>query len=169
MEPRRRVGSRHGAAAAPSTVQGLRRSVDRGGNAAVGVGGGASRCGTELLDRHDAPQRTAARDARVGRVDRRGVLLRERPQLREVPEPRCEPCDRRPLESGEETVILEGRAEPVVDGELERRVDEVYGPKYDFTPDSAGEADPWFVVRPQRAYAWTERGYPGSATQFDFD
>jgi nitroimidazol reductase NimA-like FMN-containing flavoprotein (pyridoxamine 5'-phosphate oxidase superfamily) len=73
------------------------------------------------------------------------------------------------LESGEETVILEGRAEPVVDGELERRVDEVYGPKYDFTPDSSGKADPWFVVRPKRVYAWTERGYPGNATQFDFD
>ena len=72
------------------------------------------------------------------------------------------------LESGDETVILEGLAEPVLDGALERRVDEVYGPKYDFTPDSSGEADPWFVVRPQRAYAWTESGYPGSATQFDF-
>ena len=58
------------------------------------------------------------------------------------------------LESGDETVILE-------------RVDEVYGPKYDFTPDSSGESDPWFVVRPKRVYAWTERGYPGSATQFD--
>ena len=25
------------------------------------------------------------------------------------------------------------------------------------------------VVRPKRAYAWTECSYPGSATQFDFD
>jgi hypothetical protein len=73
------------------------------------------------------------------------------------------------LESGDETVILEGRAEPVLDEALERRVDKVYGPKYDFTPDSSGESDPWFVVRPKRAYAWTERGYPGNATQFDFD
>jgi general stress protein 26 len=72
------------------------------------------------------------------------------------------------LESGDETVILEGLAEPVVDDELERRVDEVYGTKYDFTPDSSGESDPWFVVRPKRVYAWTESGYPGSATQFDF-
>ena len=73
------------------------------------------------------------------------------------------------LESGDETVILEGRAESVLDAELERRIDEAYGPKYDFTPDSSGESDPWFVVRPKRVYAWTERGYPGSATQFDFD
>jgi hypothetical protein len=35
------------------------------------------------------------------------------------------------LESGDETVILEGRAKPVLDDALERRVDEVYGPKYD--------------------------------------
>jgi hypothetical protein len=72
------------------------------------------------------------------------------------------------LESGDETVILEGLAEPLVDSELERRVDEAYGPKYDFTPDSSGAADPWFVVRPKRAYAWTERDYTSSATQFDF-
>jgi hypothetical protein len=24
------------------------------------------------------------------------------------------------------------------------------------------------VVSPRRGYAWTERGYPGNATQFDF-
>ena len=73
------------------------------------------------------------------------------------------------LESGDETVILEGVAERVVDEALERRVDEVYGPKYDFTPESSGESDPRFVVRPNRAYAWNERAYTSSATQFDFD
>jgi hypothetical protein len=71
------------------------------------------------------------------------------------------------LESGDETVILEGRAEPVLDEQLEQRVDGVYGPKYDWQPGDA-EATPWFVVRPVRAYAWTENGYPGNATQFDF-
>jgi nitroimidazol reductase NimA-like FMN-containing flavoprotein (pyridoxamine 5'-phosphate oxidase superfamily) len=73
------------------------------------------------------------------------------------------------LESGDETVILEGRAEPVLDEELERRVDEVYGSKYDFKPDASGESDPWFIVRPKRAYAWIEASYPTSATRFDFD
>jgi hypothetical protein len=73
------------------------------------------------------------------------------------------------LESGDETVIIEGLAERVLDEALEKRVDEVYGGKYDFTPDSSGETDPWFVVRPRRAYAWAERNYTGSATQFDFD
>jgi Pyridoxamine 5'-phosphate oxidase len=73
------------------------------------------------------------------------------------------------LESGDEAVILEGVAETVLGGELGRRVGEVYSPKYDLAPDTFGETDPWFVVRPQRAYAWNERDYPGSATQFDFD
>jgi nitroimidazol reductase NimA-like FMN-containing flavoprotein (pyridoxamine 5'-phosphate oxidase superfamily) len=73
------------------------------------------------------------------------------------------------LESGDETVILEGLAERVLDDAVERRVDEAYGPKYDFTPDSSGESDPWFVMRPRRAYAWLERDYTGTATQFDFD
>ena len=73
------------------------------------------------------------------------------------------------LESGDETVILEGRAEQVLDAELGRRVSEVYWPKYDFTPDTSGEADRWLVVRPKLAYAWNERDYPNRATQFDFD
>ena len=73
------------------------------------------------------------------------------------------------LESGDETVILEGLAERVLDDVLERRVDEVYWPKYALTPNSSGESDPWFVVRPKRGYAWAERNYPASATQFDFD
>jgi nitroimidazol reductase NimA-like FMN-containing flavoprotein (pyridoxamine 5'-phosphate oxidase superfamily) len=72
------------------------------------------------------------------------------------------------LESGDETVIVEGRAEPVLDTEFERRVDEVYGPKYDWKPDE-NDTTPWWLVRPRRAYAWTERAYPRSATQFDFD
>ena len=72
------------------------------------------------------------------------------------------------LESGDETVVIEGLAERVLDDTLEKRVDEVYGRKYDFMPDSSGETDPWFVVRPRRAYAWAERNYTGSATQFDF-
>jgi nitroimidazol reductase NimA-like FMN-containing flavoprotein (pyridoxamine 5'-phosphate oxidase superfamily) len=72
------------------------------------------------------------------------------------------------LESGDETVILEGLAEPVLDMELEQRVDEAYGPKYDWKPD-ASDSTPWWAVRPVRAYAWNESTYPRSATQFDFD
>ncbi len=73
------------------------------------------------------------------------------------------------VESGNEAVILEGRAERVLDDALSRRVSEVYWPKYDVNWDTSGEPDSWFVVRPARAYAWAERTYPSSATQFDFD
>ena len=72
------------------------------------------------------------------------------------------------LESGDETVILEGRAEPVLDAELEQRIDEAYAPKYDWKPDD-GDTTPWWRVSPRRAYAWTERGYPGDATEFLFE
>ena len=72
------------------------------------------------------------------------------------------------LESGDETVILEGRAEPVLEAELERRIDEAYAPKYDWKPDD-GDTTPWWRVSPRRAYAWTERGYPGDATEFLFE
>jgi nitroimidazol reductase NimA-like FMN-containing flavoprotein (pyridoxamine 5'-phosphate oxidase superfamily) len=71
------------------------------------------------------------------------------------------------LESGDETVIIEGRAEQVLDEQLERRIDIAYGSKYDWQPDPT-DPTPWFAVRPRRGYAWTERGYPTDATQFDF-
>src|SRR4029079_16763461 len=73
------------------------------------------------------------------------------------------------LESGDETVILEGLAEPVLDGEVERGGDEAYGANHALPPHPSGRAAPWFAVRPRRAYVWTESGYPGIATQFDFD
>jgi Pyridoxamine 5'-phosphate oxidase len=71
------------------------------------------------------------------------------------------------LESGDEVVILEGAADEVVDGELAERVNRSYASKYDWRAD-AGDPSPFYVVRPRRAYAWTEREFPRSATQFDF-
>jgi hypothetical protein len=52
--------------------------------------------------------------------------------------------------------------------ELTGRIDEVYGPKYDWKP-SEGDDTPWWAVRPRRAYAWTERTYPRDATEFRFE
>jgi Pyridoxamine 5'-phosphate oxidase len=72
------------------------------------------------------------------------------------------------LESGDQTVILEGHAEPVRGDELTRRIDEVYGPKYNWGP-SEDDDTPWWEVRPRRAYAWTERGFPGDATEFRWE
>jgi hypothetical protein len=66
------------------------------------------------------------------------------------------------LESGEEVVIVEGRAEPTtVDASL---IDD-YERKYNFRAE-AGEG--WYRVEPKRVLAWTEAGYPKNATRFDF-
>ena len=66
------------------------------------------------------------------------------------------------LESGEEVVIVEGVAEPTSadDGVIEE-----YERKYAFRAE-AGEG--WYRVVPKRVLAWTETGYPKSATRFDF-
>ena len=66
------------------------------------------------------------------------------------------------LESGAEVVIVEGKVEPAkADASL---LDE-YERKYNFRADPA---EGWYRVEPQRVLAWTEEGYPKSATRFDF-
>jgi hypothetical protein len=66
------------------------------------------------------------------------------------------------LESGDEVVIVEGEAEPVVvDGTL---IDD-YERKYDYRAEAS---EGWYCVRPRRVLAWTEAGYPRNATRFDF-
>jgi len=66
------------------------------------------------------------------------------------------------LESGDEVVIVEGEAEATIaDAAL---IDE-YERKYNFRAD-AGEG--WYRVEPKRVLAWTEAGFPKSATRFDF-
>jgi nitroimidazol reductase NimA-like FMN-containing flavoprotein (pyridoxamine 5'-phosphate oxidase superfamily) len=62
-------------------------------------------------------------------------------------------------ESGDECVILEGRAEQV---ETPAAMLDAYEAKYDFRP----EAGRFWVVRPTLAFAWRERDYPASATRF---
>ena len=71
------------------------------------------------------------------------------------------------LESGEDVVIVEGTVEEVVDEPLAERVNVAYKDKYDWRAEP-GDPSPLYAVHPRRAYAWTEREYPRSATQFDF-
>ncbi|HEY2073813.1 MAG TPA: pyridoxamine 5'-phosphate oxidase family protein [Gaiellaceae bacterium] len=66
------------------------------------------------------------------------------------------------LESGDEVVIVEGVAEPTTADDS--MIDE-YERKYAFRADK-GEG--WYRVAPKRVLAWTEAGFPGSATRFDF-
>lgn len=66
------------------------------------------------------------------------------------------------LESGEEVVIVEGKAEPI---SVDSAVIDEYERKYTFRAEP-GEG--WYRVAPKRVLAWTEKGFPKSATRFDF-
>ena len=67
------------------------------------------------------------------------------------------------LESGADVVIVEGVAEQIEsDAALAADMAAKYGPN-----DGGGEAN-WYVVRPQRAFAWQEASFPASPTRFDF-
>ncbi len=62
-------------------------------------------------------------------------------------------------ESGDECVILEGRAEVA---DVSDALRDAYEAKYDFRPE---QSQMW-VVRPTLAFAWREQDYPQSATRF---
>jgi hypothetical protein len=69
------------------------------------------------------------------------------------------------LESGDDTVILEGKVVEERDPERIAPVDKLYAAKYppfDPTP-SAG----YLVLRPHTALAWTEKDFPNTATRWD--
>jgi hypothetical protein len=66
------------------------------------------------------------------------------------------------LESGDEVVILEGTAQQVT---ADESVADAYEAKYEHRP----EVDGLWLVRPTRAFAWTESDYPNNATRFEWD
>ncbi len=74
------------------------------------------------------------------------------------------------LESGDEVVILEGEVEdiPHLDREVAERLAKLYSSKY----DSPTNPDDWverglYVLRPQKAFAWSE--FPTTLTRWRFD
>jgi general stress protein 26 len=73
------------------------------------------------------------------------------------------------LESGDEVVIIEGVAEPVMDDRLLRRLDVMYRAKYrvDLVSEEPGGAL-ILRVRPQVALAWLESDFPNTATRWQF-
>ena len=76
------------------------------------------------------------------------------------------------LESGEDTVILEGVAEQVTEPSLVGRINDLYGPKYDW----AQQIPAFYALRPHIAMAWLCRGggptsesdFKGTATRWRF-
>ena len=72
------------------------------------------------------------------------------------------------LESGDQTVILEGHAKEIADAALLQRYVAAYDRKYRFRPDPGDRAQATYRVRPRKAFAWRERDFPTSATRWRF-
>lgn len=68
------------------------------------------------------------------------------------------------LESGDDVVILEGTAEPVVSRDEIIRLDRLYREKYQV--QLIGH--PVYRVDLRTAYAWQEADFPGTATRWEF-
>jgi nitroimidazol reductase NimA-like FMN-containing flavoprotein (pyridoxamine 5'-phosphate oxidase superfamily) len=68
------------------------------------------------------------------------------------------------LDSSEEVVIVEGRAEEITDPALQTRLDDAYEAKYQIR-----HGTPVFALRPRVVFAWTMAEYPHSATRWQFE
>ncbi len=74
------------------------------------------------------------------------------------------------LESGDETVIFEGRAiEALVSEEQLKTISERYVEKYELEPQLEDSGDLLLRLIPGRVMAWMERDYPATATYWLFD
>jgi hypothetical protein len=71
------------------------------------------------------------------------------------------------LESGDDVVILEGKAEVVSEHDLLSRLDEAYRAKYSFHL-IRDDVSPVYMLRHRVAFAWVERDFVGSATRYNF-
>lgn len=70
------------------------------------------------------------------------------------------------LESGDETVILEGTAQRLPAGEFFEQLSAAYQAKYQV---SLPGDDPTYQLLPARAFAWIEQDFPNTATRWLFD
>jgi PPOX class probable F420-dependent enzyme len=73
------------------------------------------------------------------------------------------------LESGDETVVVEGRAERVAGADLPGEFVDAYDAKYGHRVDTSNPAFGFYRVRPDRVLAWRETDFPSSATRFISD
>jgi hypothetical protein len=71
------------------------------------------------------------------------------------------------LESGDETVILEGEVEEA--GERLDAYADAYETKYGYRPNPLDESNATYVLRPRTAQTWTESGFPRNATRWVFN
>jgi len=71
------------------------------------------------------------------------------------------------LESGDQTVILEGRVREVRDAAVLARYAAGYHAKYRFRPED-DPSNVTYALVPRVGFAWRERDFPKSATRFAF-
>jgi PPOX class probable F420-dependent enzyme len=71
------------------------------------------------------------------------------------------------LESGDDVVILEGRAEVVSDEPLLRTFSDAYFEKYGWRVEPTPGVDV-YALRPRVAFTWREHDFPESATRWRF-
>jgi hypothetical protein len=72
------------------------------------------------------------------------------------------------LESGDQTVILEGRVQEVRDPTLLARYAAAYHAKYRFRPDPGDAGNVTYALRARVGFAWREGDFPESATRWRF-
>jgi pyridoxine/pyridoxamine 5'-phosphate oxidase len=72
------------------------------------------------------------------------------------------------LDSGDEVVVIEGRAERVAGADLPGGFVDAYDAKYGHRIDTSNPMFGFYRVRPQRVLAWRETDFPTSATRFSF-
>jgi hypothetical protein len=73
------------------------------------------------------------------------------------------------LESGDEVVIVEGRAEEVAGGPALSQVDKAYAEKYGMGLSGHPADVVLYSLRPRVAFAWREQDFNKSATRWTFD
>jgi hypothetical protein len=70
------------------------------------------------------------------------------------------------VESGNEAVIVEGKAREVTDAAEVKAMDESYQAKYGMRLSEAPGDSIFFAVQPKVIFAWSEKTFPKSATRW---
>jgi len=72
------------------------------------------------------------------------------------------------LESGDDVVMIEGKAERVIATPELEKMSDLYEQKYGIRFDPSDPNFGVYAVRPVLAYAWTEQSFPTTATRWRF-
>lgn len=72
------------------------------------------------------------------------------------------------LESGDEVVIMEGRAEEVSEAALISRMADIYAAKYNGIRPVSDQGSAVYAVPPRLVFGWLESDFPNTATRWQF-